>query len=215
MKKILTASVLLAVSFISHGQIIYRNAPAAIETVPVYDSISNIPSKIKSLYGQSVLIVETNALYRTMKSRGESVDSSVINKQYKVVSSTKDENSRFLWLHLTDDTDTIYCKLTTSIVENPPFITTGFYLKQKNSFIGKTFRLKTSSKYTELNSGSIKEYTEKEFFICVDLAMIKEYADLIPSYILKTKDGDEISVPINGFETTAGNTLDNNFYNHQ
>lgn len=203
----------MAVSLIANSQITYRNAPVAIETVPTYDSLSNIPPKIKSLYGQSVLIVETNELYRIMKSNGELVDSSAINRQYKVVSSTKDENRHFIWLHLADKADTIYCRLTASLVENPPFITTGFYTKQKNDFVGKLFRLKTSCNYTELNSGKIKEYTENEVFKCVDVAMLKEGSELMPSYILKTKNGDEISVPIRGFETIADNTLDNRFDN--
>lgn len=213
MKNILILSILMAVSFFANGQITYRNTPVAIETVPAYDSSSNIPPKIKSLYSQSVLIVETNELYRKMKSSGELVDSSAINRQYKVVSSTKDENRRLIWLHLADKADTIYCRLTASLVENPPFITTGFYTKQKKNFVGKSFRLKTSCRYTELISGKIKEYPDDEVFKCIDVTMLKEGSELIPSYILKTKNGDEISVPIRGFETIADNTLDNRFYN--
>ncbi len=173
-----------------------------------YDSLQNIPDKnISALIGQNVRIVEINELYSS-KDRGERInDTSLVNKIFTFSDAIRDENRPQIWVKLIGP-ETIFYRLTGHNMENPPFLVNGFFEKQKELYVGKSFKLKLDKDYLELNSGIKQTFSRNDTFTCRKLDLVKANGEIIPSFILENQNGDVISVPLEGFETTSGNTID-------
>ena len=173
-----------------------------------YDSLQNIPDKnISALIGQTVRIVEVNELYSS-KDRGARIeDTSLVNKVFTFADATRDEDRPQIWVKLTGP-ETIFYRLTGRNMDNPPFLVNGFFEKQQQLYSGKSFKLKLERDYLELNSGTKQTFTRNDTFTCRKLDLVNHDGEIIPSFILENQSGQSIVVPLKGFETTAGNTID-------
>lgn len=209
MKKILTLTIAITLGMLSYCQVTYREAPEANHPVPVYDSLKNMPQKgLRSMCGQEVLILGATDYYRKGDSFQTINKDEIVNKQYQVISVDKDEkNPRQVWMKLALNNDTVFYRITSSNLEKPLFLTIGFYEKQKQLYIGKKFKLKLMQDFKELNSGTIKEFTKEDNFVCTEITILKENDRLIPSFILKNDKGEEIGVPFTNFETNMSQSF--------
>lgn len=208
MKKITLLTAVLLICLQSFAQVNYRKVPEVTQPIAAYDSLQNIPyQSIKSLFGHKVLILDTINFHPGMDSFKYNRTTSIVNKQFDVFSVKRNERRRESWLVLTSGSDTAYYKLTNGSIENPSFITLGYFEKQTELYTGKKFKLNLPEEFKELNTGIIRKFDGKVLFICAESSIIEEGKKLIPALILKAANGDEIYTPLKGFEITSGNSI--------
>lgn len=171
-----------------------------------YDSLDNIPGKLKAIYGQSALVLNLNELYKSKKDLDRYSDYSVINQHFNIISATYDDVRPQIWLTLGSADDTIHFRLTNKSKQSPPFITIGFLEKHKSINVNKKFRLKIDTDLLEINSGVIQAFNRGEIFTCRDIELINRDGELVPSYIL-VNDNSKIEIPLKGFEKDSDNSM--------
>lgn len=201
MKTLFVLTAFLFLSYLSIGQITYREAVEPKQAITPYDSLEIIPQRsLRSVYGQQVVILGAYSIYPRPDSYVPLERTDLIKKEYTIIKGEKDKKLKNkIWLQLVAETDTIYFELTGSNIERPSFITLGYYEKQKQTHIGKSFKLRLYEDFTELNSGIEKRYTSDDDFICTDVTILEVKQRLVPSFILKNQDGDEIGIPFSNY----------------
>jgi hypothetical protein len=208
MKTITLLSAIVFTASLASAQVTYRTIPEATQPVALYDSLENIPAThVKSLYNQKILALKKSNFYPKMDSFSSLEETSIVNKQFNILKAKRNEKRRETWLILAAGTDTIYYQLTNNSIENPSFITIGYFEKQAKTYTGKKFTLKLPEEFKELNAGIIKQFSGKETFICTGSTVIQDGKKLIPALTLKSSKGDEIYTPIKGFEVTTANNI--------
>ncbi len=208
MKQLTTLSAFLIIAVVSTAQLSYRSVPSAPEHIAAYDSLENIPqASLKSLYGQMVLILDTTYFHPEANSFAPIRRDDIVDKQFEVVSAQRDKKRRQIWIVMAAKTDTVYYQVNSNSLEYPTFVTMGYYEKQKQLYTGRSLQLRFMGEFKDLNTGSKKPFGSDVNFTCAGTSIIKDGEDLIPSIVLRSTQGDEIAVPIKGFETTTSNTI--------
>lgn len=209
MKAILTI-LAFSISILSYSQISKREIPADPNIIFPYDSLDNMTAvKVSKYIGQEIVVLENYDLY-TQLDGSEQTDSSIIEKSYTISNVTKSIKSiNKLNIELTGgDGKKIYYLLSSGNLEHMSFIVKGFFAKQKQLYQGKKLKLKFDYEYTNLKSGQTRIYLENEQFTCIDAQYIVDRSKhIIPSLILRNTKGEEINVPLKGFEPEIGNNI--------
>lgn len=202
--KTITLIISLFISLMAYSQVSYRQVPETKTTIPVYDSLSNIPAEsIKSFYGHDALILDNYHFYDTANVNGTKV-TNIIKSIYTVVEVFRDGP---LWIHMQNKTGDVYYGLNENSLDNPSFIMLEYYEKQKQLKLNKNFKLRSAEEFKELNTGTVKSFGADQEFTCTDITILEEGKQLIPSYILSTSTGEEIGVPLKGFNINSSRSV--------
>lgn len=208
MKPIISLATLMLLGSLASAQVTYRSIPAVTQPVAPYDSLENIPQMhVKSLYGQQILVLGKGAFHPAINSFAPIDEARILKKQFEVVGAERNEKNRQVWLILASGIDTVYYQLTGASLESPSFVTIGYFEKQAKIYTGKKFKLRMPGEFKEINTGIIKQVSDKETFVCTGSSIIEEGKKLIPALTLESSNGDEIYTPIKGFEATTANSI--------
>jgi len=204
MKRINLLTAILFLSIASIAQVTYRTIPDTPAQIAPYDSLENIPhTSLKSLYGQTALILDTIYFHPAMNSFATFRGTDIINNHFNIVTAQRDNKRRQIWITMASKSDTIYYQLTGNSLEHSTFVTLGYYEKQKQLYSDKTFQLRLDGQFKELKTGQLRTFTSSDKFTCTGVSIIHDGHYLIPTFLLKNSKGKEIAVPFKGFEKSS------------
>lgn len=206
--KTITLIISLLFGLMAYSQVSYRKAPETIEVITPYDSLHNVPLKnIKSFYGHDALILDLAHFYTTPDSDGTKPTEDIINKTYQVIEVIKDATATKQWIHLLSGTTNLYYQVSRHSIEKPSFIMLEYYEKQKQLKLNKQFKILTTVEFKELNTGIMTSFNQCNKFTCVDITILEDGNKLIPSYIIRNQAGEEIGVPLKGFDIISSRSV--------